>query len=40
MNIKDYETPCIQEIILYVEGLLCASGASTNETLEENEGIW
>lgn len=34
MNV--YETPIIKLIEFYSEGVLCNS----NETLEENEGIW
>ena len=40
MSITDYETPCIQEISLYVEGLLCGSNEYSNEPISENEGIW
>ncbi len=36
MEKKEYLSPAIESLELYPEGVLCSS----NELLEENEGIW
>jgi len=38
MEITDYQSPAVQALELYSEGVLCSS--SGTELLEENEGIW
>ena len=35
-----YETPEIYTIEIQGEGLLCSSTEYSNESLDENEGIW
>jgi hypothetical protein len=36
MEENKYITPKIEVIVVYAEGVLCAS----NETMDENDGIW
>ena len=38
MDSKQYQTPAVDVLELYSEGILCTS--SGTETLEENDGIW
>ena len=35
-----YESPEIYTIEIQGEGILCASNEYSNESLDENEGIW
>ena len=35
-----YESPEIYTIEIFGEGLLCSSSEYSNESLDENEGIW
>ena len=38
MEEKQYQSPVIEVLELYSEGVLCSS--SGTENLEENDGIW
>ena len=38
MEEKQYQSPAVEVLELYSEGVLCSS--SGTELLEENEGIW
>ena len=38
MKEKQYQSPAVEVLELYSEGILCASTGT--EMLEENEGIW
>jgi hypothetical protein len=40
MEEKRYQSPAVDVLELYSEGVLCSSSGTGTESLEENEGIW